>query len=64
MDRETIRQMILDGDAKLMNSIIWRHLSTEQQRLVVATKNFWVAQSPECDAALDKIFAIYQALEG
>lgn len=61
MDRETLRQTILDGDDRLMSSIIWRHLDDSQQKLIQASRDLWAENTPVTNAALDRLLEIYNS---
>ena len=60
MDREALRRMILDGDDRIRNSVVWRMMSTEQQKLLNASRKFWAADNPATNSALDCLLTLYE----
>lgn len=62
MSRDQLRQIIIDGDEKLKNSIAWRMMNSEQKALLIAGEQFWAADNDVTNAALDAMLAIYNTL--
>lgn len=59
MDRETLRQAVLDGDDRIIGSPAWRFFTDEQKRLMKAGRAFWAKNDPVTDAALDDMVALF-----
>jgi hypothetical protein len=59
MNREQLRQTILDGDRRLINSAAWRFLSTTEKALLRAGMEFWQRDVPVTNAALDDMIEIF-----
>jgi len=63
MNREQMRQAILAGDERIVNSVAWRFMTDQEKRLLRAGQKFWAdTTSDVTNAALDALAAIYNAL--
>lgn len=62
MDREQLRQLILDDAHKLQNSMAWRWLTGNDKKLSRAAQEFWGQNTDTTNAALDNLVTIFNSL--
>jgi len=62
-DRESFRELLLDKNQKLQDSIAWRRFMDQEERnITLASSAFWSSTSSTTNAALDDLLSRYNSL--
>lgn len=58
MTRDELRQTMLAGQDRLMNSAVWRFLNANQKRLMQASRAALAVDGPATNGYLDEVLAL------